>query len=241
MGSVLGGSWGCWGSSVWVKRLGRQVSSSAQNNGLSRTLRALTQSRWGMELMCQGPEGHMPAPQCPHLKPRLQPPSPTARDGPSRLLHSPAALVLLGAPDQGNPAAACMGRGCLQGGEGCPPLLDRQTGGVGVETWRAGGFWCPTPDTGRGRGRAPPTCQAPSSLLRCLAGPHLPASGAPGPLVSVCWVASRLGGEASWGPAPRRAALGLRPRFLPLAGPFWHGGVHALSLGGGSAEVRNQP
>ena len=82
-----------------------------------------------------------------------------------------------GSPSPEHPAAACMGRGYLQGGEDCPPLLDRQTGGVGVETWRAGGFGAPPQTQGPGQcgGRAPPTCQAPSSLLRCLAGSHLPA------------------------------------------------------------------
>lgn len=113
-----------------------------------------------------------------------------------------------GSPRPGHPAAACMGRGCLQGGEGCPPLLDRQTGGVGVETWRAGGSGAP-PQTRAGPVWGPGPTHLPGSKLTSQVPCRLPPSGqwSPGPPCLCLLVASRLGGEASRGPAPRRAAL----------------------------------
>ena len=141
-----------------------------------------------------------------------------------------------GSPSPEHPAAACMGRGYLQGGEDCPPLLDRQTGGVGVETWRAGGFGAPPQTQGPGQcgGRAPPTCQAPSSLLRCLAGSHLPASGALGPLVSACWGPVVLAGRRPGGRLLGGPLFGLAAPLLPTGWTLLfpgHRGVHALVSG----------
>lgn len=228
-----------------VKRRGRSgILIGPEQRATQGPPEPWAQSRWGMELVCQGPEGHLPTPQCP--APEAQaialppPPVMVPPDYCTPQLPSPP-----GSPSPGPPAAACLGRGCLQGGEDCPPLLDRQTGGVGVETWREGGSG------------APPRTQGPG---QCGDGPHPPArlqahfSGAlPAPTFRPVEPRTPLslpaGGQSSWqGGVPGAGSsegrsLGLRPRFFPLAGLFSFLGTGEsmpLCLGGGSAEVRNQ-
>lgn len=136
-------------------------------------------------------------------------------------------------PPQRAPAQVCPAAACTREG---PPSERREglaapTGqmnrrGWGMENWRAGLLELATPTLDRGglggqRGDwAPPTCQPACSLLRHLAGSHLPASRAPGPLVSASWepivlAGGHLGCRLLWG-----SLLGLAAPLLPTSQPL---------------------
>lgn len=136
-------------------------------------------------------------------------------------------------PPQRAPAQVCPAAACTREG---PPSERREglaapTGqmnrrGWGMENWRAGLPELATPTLDRGglggqRGDwAPPTCQPACSLLRHLAGSHLPASRAPGPLVSASWepivlAGGHLGCRLLWG-----SLLGLAAPLLPTSQPL---------------------
>ena len=123
-------------------------------------------------------------------------------------MHSPAAWPSW----EPQPRASCgslHGKGLPSGRRGLPTAAGQ------TNRWGRGGdlegrrLWCPTPDTGAGPVWGPGPTHLPGSKLTSQVPCRLPPSGqwSPGPPCLCLLGASRLGGEASRGPAPRRAAL----------------------------------
>lgn len=209
-GSVLGGSWGCWGSSVG----GRGEAARAPSSARTRDARALgSRKHTGHAAHVAGPEGTWPL---------CSAPQPQAHARPSWLLH------FCGCHRPRVPSSSLHRGGAAlreRSGAGCPSGQRSRRGEVRNRRVGRPRAPSPTPDKG-GLGqhgdRAPPTCPRPGSLLGGLASSHLPASGAPGPLVS-----------APWGPvilAGGHLGLGLlRGPLLGLAAPLLPAG-HTLLL-----------